>query len=48
MNSVFASLMLSFIVDNLRNSPANPRNLSRESEHNEPRLSFAQICSEVP
>ena len=26
----------SFIVDNLRNSPANPCNLSREAEPDEP------------
>ena len=38
MNSVLASLMSSFIVDNLRNSPANPRDLHLESEHNEPPL----------
>jgi len=42
MNSVLASLMSSFIVDNLRNSPANPCNLTRESEHNEQATYFVQ------
>gem|GEM_PF-1660881 len=42
MNPVFASLMPSFIVDDLRNSPAIACNLSRESEHKESRLSFVQ------
>jgi len=32
MNPVLVSLMSSFMVDNLRHSPANPRNLTRESE----------------
>gem|GEM_PF-6324487 len=33
MNSVLTPLMSSFIVANLRNSPANPCNLRLESEH---------------
>jgi len=36
------------MVDNLRNSLANPRDLSRESEHKESHLSFVQTGSEVP
>jgi len=42
MNPVLAALMSSFLVDNLRNSPANPRDCRLESEHNESRLSCAQ------
>jgi len=48
MNSVFAILMSSFFVDNLRNNPANPRDYRLESEHNEPHPSFAQTWSEIP
>jgi len=42
MNSALATIISSFFVDNLRNSPANPRDCRLESEHNEPHLSFAQ------
>gem|GEM_PF-2173901 len=35
--------MPGFLVVNLRNSPANPRNLSRESEPNEPN----RLCSDL-
>jgi|GEM_PF-1610264 len=41
MNSVLASLLAQFIIDNIRNSPG-PCNLTRESEHGESRLSFVQ------
>ena len=43
MNSHLASIMPSFIVTYLRNSPANPCNCRLESEHNEPQSPSSRL-----
>ncbi|GEM_PF-624822 len=48
MNSVLASLMSSFFVDNLRNNPANPRDCRLESEHNESQSPSPRLDQRFP